>query len=144
MCDNVALEFLSNCVLACGESGMNADSTVQVTNAAYTLLTKCAQNTTDEWPSLGSICNEWDTLMSSLLLVTDHPESSPTPAQLSTFDTWLHHHSFLSPHHFDMHRVLWSNGGISVSPPLRRIVRPIVVSPPPIGAYEPLSMAREA
>ena len=141
VCDSVALEFLSNCVLACGESGMNAGAIAQTTNSVYTLLCNCASNNVG-WPSLGSVCDEWDAEMSTIL-APNHPES-PTPTQMSKFDTWLHRSGFLSPLPFEMHHILWTSGGISVSPPLRRFLRPIVVSPPPVGAYAPLSMARDA
>ena len=148
-CDAVALEFVVAAAGACVEAGMDAHAAALCVASVYRLLCRCA-GAEGGWPSLKSASSEWDVLLSELLSGGggdgggdgEAAAEAVTASQAAAVDSWLRSHSLLLPHHFEMHRALWTTGA-SVSAPLCRIVRPIVVPPPPRASYEPLSRARE-
>jgi hypothetical protein len=147
-CDAVALEFVVAAAGACVEAGMDAHAAALCVASVYRLLCRCA-GAEGGWPSLKSASSEWDVLLSELLSGDGSGEGESaaeaalvTASQAAAVDSWLRNQSLLLPHHYEMHRVLWTTGA-GVSAPLCRIVRPIVVPPPPRASYEPLSHARE-
>ena len=154
--DAVALEYLAAAASTLAEHAAPPAAAARTLTTVYDLLAFCAASP-GGWPTLAEAGARWDAALAGLLSpLSPLPEgaddtgsgdspgsgSALTPSQAAAVDAWLRSYSFLVPHVFEMHRVLWTTG-LSASPPLVRIVRPIVVPPPPVGGYEPLSAATE-